>query len=43
MDWARRVDGLVIEDDYHSEFSYDRPAPPVLQGTARDRWRCWAR
>ena len=37
VDWARRVDGLVIEDDYHSEFSYDRPAPPVLQGTARDR------
>jgi GntR family transcriptional regulator/MocR family aminotransferase len=37
MDWARRVDGLVIEDDYHSEFSYDRPTPPVLQGTARDR------
>jgi GntR family transcriptional regulator/MocR family aminotransferase len=36
-DWARRVDGLVIEDDYHSEFSYDRPAPPVLQGTASDR------
>jgi GntR family transcriptional regulator/MocR family aminotransferase len=36
-DWARRVDGLVIEDDYYSEFSYDRPAPPVLQGTARDR------
>jgi len=36
-DWARRVDGLVIEDDYHSEFSYDGPAPPVLQGTARDR------
>jgi GntR family transcriptional regulator / MocR family aminotransferase len=37
VDWARRVDGLVIEDDYFSEFSYDRPAPPVLQGTARDR------
>ena len=37
VDWARRVDGLVIEDDYHSEFSYDRPAPPVLQGTASDR------
>jgi len=35
--WARRVDGLVIEDDYYSEFSYDRPAPPVLQGTASDR------
>jgi GntR family transcriptional regulator / MocR family aminotransferase len=37
VDWARRVDGLVIEDDYHSEFSYDRPAPPVMQGTAKDR------
>jgi GntR family transcriptional regulator/MocR family aminotransferase len=37
VDWVRRVDGLVIEDDYYSEFSYDRPAPPVLQGTARDR------
>jgi GntR family transcriptional regulator / MocR family aminotransferase len=37
LDWARRVDGLVIEDDYHSEFSYDRPAPPVMQGTAKDR------
>jgi GntR family transcriptional regulator/MocR family aminotransferase len=36
-DWARRVDGLIIEDDFYSEFSYDRPAPPVLQGTARDR------
>jgi hypothetical protein len=28
VDWARRVDGLVIEDDYLSEFSYDHPAPP---------------
>jgi GntR family transcriptional regulator / MocR family aminotransferase len=37
LDWARRVDGLVIEDDYHSEFSYDRPAPPVMQGTAKER------
>jgi len=37
VDWARRVDGLVIEDDYLSEFSYDHPAPPVMQGTARDR------
>jgi GntR family transcriptional regulator/MocR family aminotransferase len=36
-DWAQRVDGLIIEDDYYSEFSYDRPAPPVLQRTARDR------
>ena len=35
--WARRVDGLVIEDDFYSEFSYDRPTPPVIQGTAMDR------
>ena len=35
--WAQKVDGLVVEDDYHSEFSYDRPAPPVMQGAARDR------
>jgi GntR family transcriptional regulator / MocR family aminotransferase len=32
LDWARRAGGLVIEDDYESEFSYDRPAPPVMQG-----------
>jgi GntR family transcriptional regulator / MocR family aminotransferase len=32
LDWARRTDGLVVEDDYESEFSYDRPAPPVMQG-----------
>ncbi len=32
LDWAGRVDGLVIEDDYDSEFSYERPAPSVLQG-----------
>jgi GntR family transcriptional regulator / MocR family aminotransferase len=37
VDWARRVDGLVIEDDYFSEFSYDRATPPVMQGTAKDR------
>jgi GntR family transcriptional regulator / MocR family aminotransferase len=33
LDWARRVDGLVIEDDYDSEFSYDGPALPVMQGS----------
>jgi GntR family transcriptional regulator / MocR family aminotransferase len=37
VDWARRVGGLVIEDDYLSEFSYDHPAPPVMQGTDKDR------
>jgi GntR family transcriptional regulator / MocR family aminotransferase len=35
LDWARRVDGLIVEDDYDAEFS-DRPAPPVMQGTARN-------
>jgi GntR family transcriptional regulator / MocR family aminotransferase len=35
--WARRVDGLVIEDDYDAEFSYTGPAPPVMQGTDTDR------
>jgi GntR family transcriptional regulator/MocR family aminotransferase len=37
LDWARRVDGLVIEDDYDSEFSYDGPALPVMQGSDRRR------
>jgi GntR family transcriptional regulator / MocR family aminotransferase len=37
LDWARRVDGLVIEDDFQSAFSYDRQAPPAMQGTAPDR------
>ncbi len=36
IDWARRVDGLIVEDDYDAEFS-DRPAPPVMQGTARSQ------
>lgn len=31
--WATRVDGLVVEDDYDSEFFYDRPALPTMQGT----------
>lgn len=30
--WADRVGGLVIEDDYDSEFSYDGLAPPAMQG-----------
>jgi GntR family transcriptional regulator/MocR family aminotransferase len=33
LDWARRVDGFIIEDDYDSEFSYDGPALPVMQGS----------
>ena len=37
LDWARRVDGLVVEDDFDSEFSYAGPAPAVMQGTDRQR------
>ncbi len=37
LDWARRVDGLIVEDDFDSEFSYGAPAPAVMQGTERQR------
>jgi GntR family transcriptional regulator / MocR family aminotransferase len=37
LEWAHRADGLVIEDDYCAEFSYDGPAPPVMQGTGSGR------
>jgi len=37
LDWARQADALVIEDDYDHEFSYDTPAPPVMQGTDPQR------
>jgi len=36
-DWARRGDGFVIEDDYDSEFRYDKEPVGVLQGLAPDR------
>jgi GntR family transcriptional regulator/MocR family aminotransferase len=35
--WAARNDGFVIEDDYDSEFRYDREPVGVLQGLAPDR------
>jgi GntR family transcriptional regulator/MocR family aminotransferase len=35
--WARRVDGLVVEDDYDAEFRYDRDPVGCLQGLAPDR------
>lgn len=35
--WARRHDALVIEDDYDSEFRYDREPVGTLQGLAPDR------
>jgi GntR family transcriptional regulator/MocR family aminotransferase len=37
LGWARRADGLIIEDDYDAEFCFDRPAPPVMQGAGTDR------
>jgi GntR family transcriptional regulator / MocR family aminotransferase len=35
--WARRVDGLILEDDYDAEFRYDRRPVGTLQGTDRSR------
>jgi GntR family transcriptional regulator / MocR family aminotransferase len=32
--WAERTDGLLIEDDYDSEFRYDREPVRALQGLA---------
>ena len=37
IQWARRVDGYVIEDDYDAEFRYDRRPVGTLQGLAPDR------
>ncbi|MEU5691583.1 PLP-dependent aminotransferase family protein [Actinosynnema sp. NPDC020468] len=31
LEWARGVDGLVIEDDYDAEHRYDRPATGAMQ------------
>jgi GntR family transcriptional regulator/MocR family aminotransferase len=36
-DWARRIGGYVIEDDYDSEFRYDKEPVGALQGLAPDR------
>jgi GntR family transcriptional regulator / MocR family aminotransferase len=37
VDWAYRNDAFIIEDDYDSEFRYDREPVGVLQGLAPDR------
>jgi GntR family transcriptional regulator / MocR family aminotransferase len=37
VDWARRNDAFIIEDDYDSEFRYDREPVGALQGLAPDR------
>jgi GntR family transcriptional regulator / MocR family aminotransferase len=36
-EWARRGGGFVIEDDYDSEFRYDKEPVGALQGLAPDR------
>ncbi|MFJ7215881.1 PLP-dependent aminotransferase family protein [Amycolatopsis sp. NPDC098790] len=37
LEWARRRDGVVIEDDYDAEFRYDRDPVGSLQGLDPDR------
>ncbi|MET8682561.1 PLP-dependent aminotransferase family protein, partial [Streptomyces sp. NPDC004647] len=37
LDWARGVDGLLIEDDYDGDFRYDRAPVGALQGLDPDR------
>jgi GntR family transcriptional regulator/MocR family aminotransferase len=37
VDWAHRTGGFILEDDYDSEFRYDREPVGVLQGLAPDR------
>jgi GntR family transcriptional regulator / MocR family aminotransferase len=37
VEWAERSDGFVVEDDYDSEFRYDRDPVGVLQGLAPER------
>jgi GntR family transcriptional regulator/MocR family aminotransferase len=37
VDWAARHDAFILEDDYDSEFRYDREPVGVLQGLAPDR------
>ncbi|WDO06610.1 PLP-dependent aminotransferase family protein [Streptomyces murinus] len=37
VDWARRTNSLVLEDDYDGEFRYDRQPVGALQGLDPDR------
>ena len=37
VQWASRHDAFIVEDDYDSEFRYDREPVGVLQGIAPDR------
>ncbi|MFM9554294.1 MULTISPECIES: MocR-like pyridoxine biosynthesis transcription factor PdxR [Streptomyces] len=37
LDWARTVDGLIVEDDYDGDFRYDRAPVGALQGLDPER------
>jgi GntR family transcriptional regulator/MocR family aminotransferase len=37
IDWARRHDALIVEDDYDAEYRYDREPVAALQGLAPER------
>ncbi|WP_235921544.1 MocR-like pyridoxine biosynthesis transcription factor PdxR [Lentzea tibetensis] len=37
VEWARSVDGLVLEDDYDGEFRYDRDPVGAVQGLDPER------
>lgn len=37
LQWAERVDGVIIEDEYDAEFRYDREPVGSLQGLSPDR------
>jgi GntR family transcriptional regulator / MocR family aminotransferase len=37
VDWARRTDGMIIEDDYDGEFRYDRSPVGALHGVDPER------
>lgn len=37
LDWARRRNGLIVEDDYDAEYRYDRRPVGAVQGLAPDR------
>jgi GntR family transcriptional regulator / MocR family aminotransferase len=37
IEWARRRDALIVEDDYDAEYRYDREPVAALQGLAPER------
>ncbi|MFY9933451.1 MAG: PLP-dependent aminotransferase family protein, partial [Streptosporangiaceae bacterium] len=37
VDWARRADGFIVEDDYDGEFRYDQQPVGAMQALAPDR------